>query len=259
MKITLSTIFLFLIISEHSYSQDTITNIQKLPSGISVQYGLGNLGVKDGFISEEKYLGYTTNFYLSWNKYHRKYHKRIEVDYRTGDHIKNNNVLASIHQFSLNSINLYPAGSIHLFSKRASFYIGPSTDIFVHFRQQNIASGGMAMFNAISFASLFSVGFNSEMIYPVSEKFNVVLTNNFSVFSLGLRIFDLTDEEVSPVKFLTAFNGLNVKTNISANYQLYKYVSINMGYQSFVSRITAWDKFYGVSDNLFITLTYHMK
>jgi len=254
------TIFIIIIVTETIFSQDdSISIIQKLPSGISIQYGLGKLGVKDFYISEEKYSGYTNNFYFSWNKLHNNHHNRLELDYRYGNSIKNNNVQATIHQFSLNRINLYPVGDINLFSKNASLYLGPSTDIFFHYRQQNIGRGGSAMTYAISFVALFSGGFNTDLIYPISNNIDILLNNTISIFSLGFKMSDFLENDVAPVKFLTPLKGLNFITFISVNYQIYQRLSINLGYQSFLTRITAWDKFTAASDNLLITISYNFK
>ncbi|MBN2350015.1 MAG: hypothetical protein JXJ22_14340 [Bacteroidales bacterium] len=257
MKILFFTLAYLLLVAEYTYSQDNNSIFQKLPSGISIQYGLGKIAIKDYYISEEKYSGYTTNLYLSFNKFHYKYHSRIEMDYRYGEKVKNNNVHANIHQFSFNRINLYPVANFNLLSKHASLYLGPSTDLFFHYRQQNIAGGGNAQANAISLTALLSAGFNTEVLYLVSENFNISLSNNLSVLSLGFKIFDFTDSEVQPVKFLTPFTGLNLKNSISVQYQIVQPLSVYLGYQFNLCRITAWDKFIFASDNVFITISFN--
>ena len=260
MKEIIYSIFLIITVTEPILSQnDSTSKFLKLPSGISIRYGSGKLGVKDFYISEEKYSGFTHNFYCSWNRFHGKYFNRIELDYRHGNSINNNNVRATIHQFSLNRINLYPVGNMNLFSRHASFYLGPSTDIFFFYRQQNIARGGNARANAISFVALFSLGFNTDVIYPLSNKIDLLLNNTVSVFSLGIKIFDFSESDVSPVKFLTPLKGLNCITNISVSYHIYRPLSVSLGYQSFLTRITAWDKFTAASDNLVITMSYNFK
>lgn len=260
MRKKISTIFLLCFVAINIFSQDTINNIQKLPSGITFQYGYGNMSIKDYYLVKNKYSGITNCFNLIWNNYHSGYHNRIEIKYEKGK-INNKNISAAVQQFSFNRINLYPIGSFKLFSKSSSVYLGPSADIFVHYMHQNIADYANSSIFANSVSILMSVGFNTEIIYSLNGKFNMVFNNNVSILSIGGKQMDYENSDNPMFKLLTAFNGLNCKTNISFNYQLQKHLSVNLGYQSFLSRITAWKgcEFYNVNNHLFISLIFNFK
>ncbi|MCF7804012.1 MAG: hypothetical protein K9N46_01755 [Candidatus Marinimicrobia bacterium] len=251
----LRTFIVLFITTGAVLSQETIP----LPAGITAGLGIGNFGVTDQYISAAKYAGLTNNFYTRWDKDHQNSHTRIAFGYQYGEKIANHNVSAQVRQFSLRRANLYPVATESLFSRDVAFYLGPSTESFIHLRRQQIASGGAAFRTSYSFAALFSLGINGELVTPLSEKTGLRLGSNLSLLSAGLRIIDLTGESNdSPLKLLIPFTGMTFSANVSIDYRLHRRVALSTGYDLFVSRITAWENFLVASDNLFISLRFFL-
>ena len=141
-----------------------------------------------------------------------------------------------------------------MFSKNVYTFLGPSTELFFYYNNQNIAVDGFDY--AQSFAALFSLGISSELIYPVWSNFNVESSLAFNVLSLGLRMVDDEETDASPAKPLTLFSGLNASFRLGARYYLFDNLSVKAAYLFRLTRISSWEPLLSASDNLVLTLTY---
>ncbi len=242
-----------MIISQAS-AQDTINYKTVFPSGIFVGYGLGLYSVKDEYVSKEKYSGTLPYLNAGWTNKHEKYVYQIGIGFQSSSNLKNYNVSTNVFQFSLNQGFLYSLSEFSLFSKKAYAYLGPSSEVFVFVNKQNIAVTGFDY--SLSVAILISLGLSSEIIYPLSEKFNIENSLNFSVLSLGLRMVDLEEDNESPAKLLTLFSGTNGLFRLGIRYFLLKNLSVRAAYLLGVTRISSWAPLYVASDNFVFTLTY---
>jgi len=246
--------FLVLIFNSNLSAQDSLQQAVYLPTGISLEYGMGSYAHTDEYISKEKYSGNLPYFKLGWVNQHESYIYQIGMDFRSSSEIKNYNVSAEVILFSLNQGFLYPLPAFSLFSQNAYAYIGPATEIFIYANEQNIAVSGFDY--AQSFAALISLGFNSEFFYSLSANFNIESSLNFSVLSLGFRMVDTEETDESPVKLLTLFSGLNGSFRLGIRYYLLNNLSVKTAYMLGVTRISAWDPLLSASDNIIFTLTY---
>ncbi len=142
-----------------------------IPAGISLEYGVGNYANTDKYISREKYSGILPYTKVGWINQHNNYIYNLGFEYRQSSMVENYNVSADITQFSLNQGFLYKLPKFSLFQRDVYTYLGPSIELFVFDNKQNIAVSGFDY--AHSFATLFSLGFNSEFYYPISNNFNL--------------------------------------------------------------------------------------
>ncbi len=141
-----------------------------------------------------------------------------------------------------------------LFNNDAYLYLGPSTELFFYYNNQNIAVDGFDY--AQSFALLISGGISSQIFYKLWDDFNIEGSLDFSVLSLGLRIVDSEEEDVSPVKILTLFSGTNLVLRLGPRYYLLDNLSIKAAYLFHLTRISSWEPLLSASDNVVFTLTY---
>jgi len=149
-------------------SQETdLPGQQFFPVGISFEGGPGSFAVRDEFISRERYSGPLPLYSLTWTDVTAARANRIMLEYRTGAHVMNYNVSATITEFTFGLHYLYPIGRIPLFSKQVHAYLGPSPELFFHFRSQNLAGGGNAIFRAYSVAFLLSAGATASFFCPL--------------------------------------------------------------------------------------------
>ena len=236
------------------YAQDMMQNKIRFPEGISLGYGMGNFAVNDEYISKEKYAGSYPLFSLDWTNRHKKYIYQLGLSYRYSAVIKNQNVSTGIYQFSLNQGFLYSLMQFHLFNKNAYWFLGPSTDLFFYYNNQNIAVSGFDYAN--SYAVLLSLGLKSKIIYPVSTNLNIESAIDFNVLSFGIRMVDSEETNESPVKLLSLLTGLKGSFHIGARYYLSKRLSAGIGYYFTITRISAWDALRSASDNVVVGLTF---
>ena len=220
-KIIISAISLFIAINSHG--QDTINNSNSYPGGISIKYGLGSYSVKDEYISKEKYSGKLPYYSFGWARKHNKYVYRFEMEYRNSNKINNYNVSSDITQLRLNQGFLYPLRKKLLFQKDLFIWLGPSTDFFLYYSKPYIAVTGFDY--AQSFAGLFSLGFNADVIYPLNQNFQLESSLRLAVLSLGWRMVDSEEDDQSPVKPLTLFSGLTYSFNLGARYYIFNQFS----------------------------------
>ena len=252
-KLTFFT-FAILISIGNLPGQDSLNRQSTFPSGITIEYGFGNYSVKDEYISKEKYSGTLPYYSVGWARKHDTYIYRLDMSYRNSNKIKNYNVTTDITQFTLNQGFLYPLRNISIFQKDLYLWLGPSTEFFYFYNDQNIAVAGFDY--AQSFAGLFSIGLNLNGIYPLRHHLQLESSLRLTVLSLGFRRVDNEEDDQSAVKLLTLFSGLNSSFDLGVRYYLLDRLSVKLAYKFELTRISAWDPLLSASDNLIIGLTY---
>lgn len=248
------TLYLMLLYSGNSFAQDPLDQPPVFPGGISVEYGLGRYSVRDEYISKEKYSGTLPHIEASWARFHNRYGYHLGLTYRSSSNIKNYNVSADIHQFSLNQGFLYPLPSISLFTRDVYVLFGPSTELYFYYNKQNIAVSGFDY--AQSFASLLSLGAHARFTVPIAQRVRIESSIYSSVLSIGLRIVDTEEEEESPAKLLTLLSGTNTFVRLGIRYHLFGDLSLKFAYRFHMTRISAWNPLLSSSDDTIASLTY---
>jgi hypothetical protein len=226
-----------------AFAQDSTGCDYVFGDGLSLHGGAGYFAVRDEFISNEKYSGTISSFAASWSRLHESYGFRIQCQYQFSSNLKNYNVSAELTQFSLNLDFLYPIGNTQLLSRNIYFYLGPTSELFIHFRRQNIAGSGGSVLNAYSFVMLISGGVKSEAYCPITSSFQLETAAQLSLLSFSGRIVNPVKSDESFFKLLTALNGLNTKGEVRTRYSFSDAWSIAIGYRLEVTRVSTWDYF----------------
>jgi hypothetical protein len=233
---------------------DSVLHQAAFPTGVSVEYGFGSLSMRDEYISKEKYTGALPQMGISWSRSHETYLYHLSLDYHSSSEISNYNVSTDVYQFTLRQSFLYPLSQTSLFSRDLFVFLGPSTSAHVFYNNPQIAVSGFDY--AQSFAVLLSLGLHTDLILPMGHGVQAEGGLQFSALSLGIRMVDDEEEDVSPVKPLTVFSGTDLKLLVGARYRLTSGFSLKASYGLFVTRISSWEPLLTVSDNLIMTLTY---
>jgi hypothetical protein len=253
----MKSIFLCLAIvlcAGSSFAQDSLSHRAVYPGGIAVEYGLGRYSVRDEYISKEKYSGTLPAFGLAWSRFHKTYGYSLGLEYRHSSEIENYNVSTDIHQFSLHQGLLYPLTKGSLFNRDVYLFLGPAAELYFFYNEQNIAVSGFDY--AQSFAMLFSLGVNSEIIMPLRKNLQAEGAVRVGLLSLGFRMVDTEEEDISPVKPLTVFSGTNGSVRLGMRYYVVGNFSVKLAYQLQVTRISSWDPLLSASDNVIVTAAY---
>lgn len=245
---------LILLLAENLQGQYPANKKSVFPEGITIEYGIGNYAVTDDYISTEKYSGSLPYYRLLWTKAHDDYVYHLGIDYRYSSDIKNNNVTTDIYQFTLNQGFNYELPAFTLFNNNTYLYLGPTTELFFYYNNQNIAVSGFDY--AQSIAVLISLGFSSELFYPLSDKIYIETSLDFDLLSLGFRTVDSEETDESPAKLLTVISATNSVFRLGFRYYLIDNLSIKAAYLFNLTRINAWEPLLSASDNIIFTLTY---
>jgi hypothetical protein len=235
------------------FAQENITKQSIFPAGISVEYGKGQYSVRDEYISREKYSGTIPFYKVQWSRHHLNYNYLLELSYQNSSEIKNNNISAKIYQFLLSQSFLYPVSIHNIFSRDLYTFIGPMTEFYFYYNKPEIAVSGFDY--AQSAAGLFSLGLSIHTVYPLYDKLKLEGIFKLSVLSMGIRLIDSEEEDVSPVKLLSLLAGTHASLNAGVRYSITENFSVKAAYQFQLTRITSWDPLLSASDNILLTIT----
>jgi hypothetical protein len=219
---------------------------------------LGHLAIRDQYISDEKYSGTLTSFSLSWLRGDTSSAYRLGLDYCGSSAIWNSNVSAQVMQAGLNLDFLHSLGRFHLLHHDVFAYVGPSGEIFLYYRQQNIANGGNASFNAYSFALFFSLDINSTFVVPLSSGFSAESSARLALLSIGGRLTDMHDKNAKFFKLLSVFSGLRGQIELLLRYALSDMFLLKAGYRFEICQSSSWDYLLSASDNLVLSVAVQL-
>lgn len=241
-----------LVLSINLSGQSSTSEPVGYPGGISLQYGMGSYALKDNYISPERYDGLLPYFALGWTRTHEKYVYKLSFAFRQGDDITNYNVSTQILSFRLSQGFLYPLKPVKLFKRDLGLWIGPSTDIFYYDNNPNIAVSGFDYTN--SYATLFSLGFRGDAIYPIAEKLSVESSLQSTILSLGTRSVDSEEGDQSGTKPLTLASGLHASFDLGIYLDLFHWLSMGLTYKFEITRITEWENILSSTNSAIIDL-----
>jgi len=253
----LNSSLIILLFASNIKSQTTLIKHEDyFNSRLSIKGGIGHIVVKDEFISKEKYSGNSPYYIIDWSNFRKTHGLDIAFEILNSATLKNNNVSAQITEFSFNFSYLYSIGKAKLFNKNLYLLLGPTPELFLYFRNQNIARGGNAIMDAYSGAVLISLGMRFNLILSISRKIKIESYIRTGILSLGGKLIDPRDTKNSPVKLLTLFSGMRTLFELSLRYNILNNLSLSGGYIFNLARLTAWDYLISASDKLFISTTY---
>jgi hypothetical protein len=254
----LALILLQCAVTFGTFAQESTPRHYAFADGLGIRAGISHSAIRDEFISDEKYSGSLPYVALSWSRFHDAYGYRLIFEFESSTSVKNHNVSAEITQATFDFEYLYPVGNFPLLSNDLALLAGPSAEIFLHFRNQNIASGGSSLFNALSFSSLLSAAAKAEAYYPLNDVFQIDFGARLSILSLGGRMINPEKKDVSVVKVLTVLSSIRLSTEIAARYRVAKPLTLALVYQFKYTRIAGWDLFLSGSDTFIAAITYDL-
>ena len=231
-----------------------VTESVPISHGITISGGIGNYAVRDEYISEEKYSGSMPSVNLGWSRFHGNHSYFLNLRYRGSTEIKNYTITTNIREFQFSQGFLYPVCSTTLFSKDLFVVLGPITDLYFFYNKPRIAVSGFDY--AQSFALLLSVGVRSDVILPLSKSFKIEGILQFDILSMGGRMVDEEEEDISPVKPLTIFAGTHGVFDIGIRYHVTERISTKVSLETNLTRITAWEPLLSARESFTIGITY---
>lgn len=226
-------------------------------TGLSIHYGLGQFAMRDEYISQERYSGTLPYISASWSRFHEKWGHRLKLEFRHSAEITNHSVSTEILQAALLQDYMYPIGQVALFGKQAHMYVGPSFGFNIFMNNQNIAA--QAAFHVdMSLAFLLSLGLNSDMVIPLGSKLLLEGSGRANLLSIGIRSVDVVEEDGVAGGLLTVLSGTITTAKLGVRYRIQDKLSVKATGMLQIMSIQKWNTILAVSDNLTLTLSYHL-
>lgn len=223
-------ILIFIILAGRINAQEIVDNPENnLTRNLSLHTNLGISSIIDRQISEHTYSGTTTCFGLSYLKMHQTYGSLFKFNYENSSDIKYRNTSAAIHNILLSYGKMYPINGIKLFNRNLYTLLGPSTDMFFHLRTQNSSLNIMAP--TVSYTLLFSLSFNSIVVYPINNKIACEADFSVTAISFGSRFPNIMYKEINLFKLLPFYKGLRNSDRIALSYHPFSYLKLKCGYE----------------------------
>jgi hypothetical protein len=229
----------------------------QFPTGLSIQYGQGQYAMRDEYISKERYAGTLPYISANWARFHDKWGYRVQLEMRFSEEINNHNVSADVLQAALQHDYMYPVGRAALFGKVAQVYAGPSFGLYLYMNNQNIAAQG-ALHTDMSMATLLFLGLNADVVLPLGSRLLVEGSGRTSLLSVGIRTTDPVEEDGAAGGLLTALSGTMVTADLGIRYRIQEKLSVKAAGMVQILSISKWTPLLAVSDNLTLTLSYHL-
>ncbi len=255
-KYLIGAVVILLLFVPATKAQESSSVNEYIDNGLTFNAGYDIIAVKDEFISQEKYTGTSPSFLLDWTGMYDSSGFHLSFGIISSAKVNNYNVSAEVTEAALNLAYVYPIGNIKLFNREIKLFLGPSPELFFHFRTEDIAKG--AVFDAYSAAFLFSAGARLDMIMPVNKAWQLEGDIYSSLLSLGGKFINPLDHNTSMMKILTMFTGMSSYIEAAARYNLMKNISLRAGYKFSFVRISAWDYFISAKDDFNFSLTYSL-
>lgn len=226
---------------------------EPFPSGFTFALGAGRYAVRDDYISSRRYTGTLPYLWASWSHFRGDSGYRLGFGYGNSSKIANYRLSTTINDASLSLDYFYRVAHFRLLSRDARLYLGPSAGFFLYINEPDL--GGNVLDLAVSFAALLSAGVNGQVILPLSDRLYAAAALRATVLSLALRMVDLVEDDESPAGLLTPVSGTRATFGFDLHYTLLKHLTIGVGYELAVLRVSAWDHLASASDNLFLQVT----
>lgn len=227
------------------------------PTGLSIQFGFGQYAMRDEYISKERYSGMLPYLSADWSRFHNKWGYRLKLEFRHSTEIKNHSISTEILQGAWQQDYMYPVGRAALFGKEVHVYAGPSMGVYFYLNKPNIAAHA-ALSVDMSQATLLFLGLNSDVVIPMGSKLLVEGSGRVSLLSIGIRSADVLDEGGVAGGLLTVLSGAFATADLGIRYRILGKLSVKAaGMLQFMS-ISKWNPLLAVSDNLTLTLSYHL-
>jgi hypothetical protein len=239
-------------------AQTSQTLSRLLGDGIFVQGGVGYLALHDEFISTEKYSGPMSYFEVGWLKSRDSSAVRLSLEYRSAPAVKNNNVSAGVSQAELNLDYHYPVGTFEFLGRDVFALLGPSAEIYVYDRSQNIAKQASDIDNTQSYALFLSLGVNSTLVLPITSDFSAECSGRLNLIGVGGRSVNTQDQSTRAFKPVSIISGLRGSMNILLRYDVGDVLLLKAGYRFEICQSSSWDYLVSASDNLVVVITYRI-
>lgn len=236
-----------------AFAQESLGSQAVFPHGASFGYGTGRLGLRDEFISAEKYAGALPFLTASWSHFHEGHGHALGIEFRRSEVIRNHNASTEITQFALRQEIHYPLPRTRVFSRDAFLFLGPVTEILVLTNAQHVAVANPNY--AMSAAALLSLGVGAKAVVPMRPGIQAEAAMRLSVLSLGVRAVDPENDDASPVGLLTPLSGTNASVRLGVRARVNGHLSAVLSYGVHLLRIRSWDPLLSADDAIVAGLT----
>ena len=227
-------------------SQEETKPVNRL--GLTVEYGLGGVAVKDDYLSGERYTGKTPFLGVWYNRLNDKKGFQLGFTFQKDEQLENNAIRASFLQASLIYDQFFNVKSFTLFQQPATWYFGPSVEYFEYELVNRFASNHKAFSELI----MASMGIASLVEWQFTDRFMASLFLRSNVIGVSHKTHDELKYPDKNSVLQTFITANHLVFDLSLRYRVLKRVSLGLKGKALYIRSTGWDESYAFTNTLVV-------
>ena len=242
----IAAILILSLLTCTAYSQKLETE----QTNIGALIGAGNTNLLDEYISPSDYTGVPVTFGVFWSELSAAKETGVNFEYSDINYLEYLNNRAETYDFQFDYRILYNILEGRFLEKPLIVYLGPDFGIYMHYRDQKVASNS----KALSIAAALTAGAEASAVSRISKKISAAGRLSLALLSFTARTPSLKDAGniPKPVALLTLPRIIGLRFSISASYYITQRFTVQIGYGNKFLLIDKWDKFRMITDNLFL-------
>ena len=235
-------------------AQETQRTFDGLATGISIEGGVSLAGLKDDFISNQKYSGSSGYLRLSWSSSLGKSLFEVSMESLVAPSLSNNNLSTAFGSGSLSGALLFPLRPFSVAGRTGTLFVGPTWGFSLYLGKLDLSEGSFLNETA-SLTLLAPLGVRAGGVLGVSPRIHVEGWVGSSILTATLRSVDVVDDAGVAGGVLPFWSTQQVNGDLAARFQVSEKVEARLGYRMRLLRAQEWNPLLMVSDGLHLGVT----
>lgn len=221
--------------------------------GLLVEYGMGSSAVVDRYISSERYTGTLPYIGFWYGRMNGKKGFQVGLTNQVGDDFENHAIRAEFSRVSLNFDQYFRLKEFRIFSKPASWYLGPSVEYF----ESEIISRFTSNHKGFSELIMASMGINTLLEWDFTSNFTASAFLRSNIIGVNYKTHDETHYPNRESTLQTLFVANNLNADLYLRYRLLKRLSLGIKAKGQYTRTTGWDDASSFTNSLLVFTIIH--
>ncbi len=225
-------------------------------SGPSVSWGIGNYAINDRYISSQRYDGTIFFAQFNWSDVVGSRIYDISLSNYHSRSIRNYTVPASVSEPRFSIGIRYAVTGFELFGMPSVAFLGPSIEMLIHHRSDDIAATGNGAYPVTTVAFLGSVRLNASVDISPTPDILACVGLRVNAFSLAGRNNSSSSLGTNGFSLMMIPDAIRIDMGGTLSYNLIAGIVVELGYRFDLTRIALPFELLEASSSGIVTVAY---